>query len=71
MNDVFDFDEDKEEYQTYYEPPMVFFPKQTRRKKKDQLYPQMIQLFEMVKEPDVFELPDEIFFCFYDDIILN
>ena len=70
MNDIFDFD-DEEEYQTYYEPPMVFFPKQTRRKKKDQLYPQMIQLFGMVKEPDILELSDDMYFCFYEDIILN
>lgn len=70
MNDLFDFD-DEEEFQTYDEPPLVFFPKRTRKKKKDRLYPQMIQLFEMAKEPDILELPDEMYFCFFEDIILN
>ncbi len=70
MNDIFDFD-DEEEYQTYDEPPLVFFPKRTRKKKKDRLYPQMIQLFEMAKEPDILELPDEMYFCFFEDIVLN
>lgn len=70
MNDLFDFD-DEEEFQTYDEPPLVFFPKRTRKKKKDRLYPQMIQLFERAKEPDYFEVPDDMFFCFYEDIILN
>ena len=70
MNDLFDFD-DEEEFQTYDDPPMVFFPKRMRKKKKDRLYPQMIQLFEMAKEPDILELPDEMYFCFYEDIILN
>ena len=70
MNDIFDFD-DEEEFQTYDEPPLVFFPKRTRKKKKDRLYPQMIQLFEMAKEPDILELPDEMYFCFFEDIVLN
>ena len=70
MNDLFDFD-DEEEYQTCDDPPMVFFPKRTRKKKKDRMYPQMIQLFEMVKEPDILELYDDMYFCFYEDIILN
>jgi len=70
MNDIFDFD-DEEEYQTYDEPPLVFFPKRTRKKKKDRLYPQMIQLFERAKEPDILELPDEMYFCFFEDIVLN
>ena len=70
MNDLFDFD-DEEEFQTYDEPPLVFFPKRTRKKKKDRLYPQMIQLFEMAKEPDILELSDDMYFCFYEDIILN
>jgi len=70
MNDIFDFDDD-EEYQTYDEQPVVFFPKKTRRKKKDRMYPRLIQLFENVKEPDYFEVPDDMFFCFYEDIILN
>jgi len=70
MNDLFDFD-DEEEYQTCDDPPMVFFPKRTRKKKKDRMYPQMIQLFWMVKEPDILELNDDMFFCFYEDIILN
>ncbi|MEN6455800.1 MAG: hypothetical protein ABFD10_16240 [Prolixibacteraceae bacterium] len=70
MNDLFDFD-DEEEFQTYDEPPLVFFPKRTRKKKKDRLYPQMIQLFEMAKEPDILELPDEMYFCFFEDIVLN
>jgi hypothetical protein len=70
MNDLFDFD-DEEEFQTYDEPPLVFFPKRTRKKKKDRLYPQMIQLFERVKEPDILELSDDMYFCFFEDIILN
>ena len=70
MNDIFDFD-DEEEYQTHDEPPLVFFPKRTRKKKKDRLYPQMIQLFERAKEPDILELPDEMYFCFFEDIVLN
>ena len=70
MNDLFDFD-DEEEFQTYDEPPLVFFPKRTRKKKKDRLYPQMIQLFERAKEPDILELPDEMYFCFFEDIVLN
>lgn len=70
MNDIFDFD-DEEEYQTCDEQPVVFFPKKTRREKKDRLYPKLIQLFEKVKEPDYYEVPDDMFFCFYEDIILN
>jgi len=70
MNDLFDFD-DEEEFQTYDEPPLVFFPKRTRKKKKDRLYPQMIQLFERAKEPDILELSDDMYFCFFEDIILN
>jgi hypothetical protein len=70
MNDIFDFD-DEEEYQTCDEQPVVFFPKKTRRKKKDRMYPKLIKLFERVKEPDYFEVPDDMFFCFYEDIILN
>lgn len=70
MNDLLDFD-DEEEYQTCDDPPMVFFPKRTRKKKKDRLYPQMIQLFEMVKEPDILELYDDMYFCFFGDIVLN
>ena len=70
MNDIFDFD-DEEEYQTCDEQPVVFFPKKTRRKKKDRMYPRLIQLFENVKEPDILELNDDMFFCFYEDIILN
>lgn len=70
MNDIFDFD-DEEEYQTCDEPPMVFFPKYTKKKKKEQLYPKMIELFNFVKEPDIFEIPDDMYFCFYEDIVLN
>jgi len=70
MNDIFDFDDD-EEYQTCNEPPMIFFPKQTSKKKKDQLYPKMIKLFEIVKEPDCFEVSDDMYFCFFEDIVLN
>lgn len=70
MNDLFDFD-DEEEYQTCDEPPLVFFPKRTRKKKKDRLYPKLIELFGMAKEPDILELSDDMFFCFYEDIILN
>jgi len=25
----------------------------------------------MVKEPDILELPDEMYFCFFEDIVLN
>jgi len=70
MNDIFDFD-DEEEYQTCDEQPVVFFPKKTRRKKKDRLYPKLIQLFEKAKEPDILELSDDMYFCFFEDIILN
>jgi len=70
MNDLFDFD-DEEEYQTCDDPPMVFFPKYTKKKKKEQLYPKMIELFNFVKEPDIFEIPDDMYFCFYEDIVLN
>ena len=70
MNDIFDFD-DEEEYQACDEQPVVFFPKKTRKKKKNRLYPKLIQLFEKVKEPDYFEVPDDMFFCFFEDIILN
>ena len=71
MNDLFEFDEDEEDFQTCDEPPMVFFPKRTRKKKKDRLYPQMIRLFEMAKEPDYLEISDDMYFCFFEDIILN
>lgn len=72
MNDLFEFDEDdEEEFQTYDDVPMVFFPKRTRKKKKDRMYPKLIQLFEKVKEPDILEMPDDMYFCFYEDIILN
>jgi hypothetical protein len=70
MNDIFDFD-DEEEFQTYDDPPMVFFPKRMRKKKKDRLYPKLIELFGMVKEPDILELSDDMYFCFFEDIILN
>ena len=70
MNDIFDFD-DEAEFQTYDDPPMVFFPKRMRKKKKDRLYPKLIELFGMVKEPDILELSDDMYFCFFEDIILN
>jgi hypothetical protein len=71
MNDIFDFDDEDEYFTDYDDLPMVFFPKRTRKKKKDRLYPQMIDLFCKTVEPDVLELSDDMYFCFYEDIILN
>lgn len=72
MTEYFDDCEDEEEdFQTCDEKPIIFFPKRTRKKKIDRIYPKMVQLFEEVIDPDLFEVPDEMFFAFYDDIILN